>query len=135
MANSLYVLSLRDHRLQSTTGHCVQIKAQKPTRIPEALRYEAYAIGCVECDSQGRIGRRDGDEPDAPPAPKTGPTLKEVLTQIYIDGEVENLDTYGMPKVAYVNDLLGDDQPKANKEKIIRVWTLVQQEQQLVEPD
>jgi len=57
------MISLRDMRLSNTTGHCVLVKAQTPTMIPDPLREDAIMAGMIDSDEPLPVHETDdGDD-------------------------------------------------------------------------
>ncbi len=96
------MISLRDVRLSSTSGHCVLVKANTPTFIPALLREDAIIAGMVGTNEL--IPGTTADEvaepapttavptPVAPPIPAVTPVAPAAPVDIKPDPVVEAPD-------------------------------------------
>ena len=105
------IISLKDVRLASTTGHIILVKARKPTRIPDQLYLEAHKNGCIDYDpklAQAFVeamaaAANEGDEKAA--FDPSG-LIKESVRKVMIFGDKKTLTKDGIPKVTAVRSAL-----------------------------
>lgn len=110
-----HYLSLRDLRIASTTGHVVTIKANEPTFIPEPVRTEAEALGCVPVDQIKEAPKVEVELSDDARRAK----LLEAIDILATTGNEKDFTVDGRPRARAVLDAAG---VKATTEEIQDVW-------------
>jgi hypothetical protein len=104
------IISLRDVRLATTTGHVALIKARIPTEIPEALWLEAARNGCVDYSAEmvkafaealKDIAGSDEDQVFDP-----AQQVREAVRNVMLFGKDDHFTAQGVPKVMAVRAAL-----------------------------
>ncbi len=102
------MLSLRNFRLASITGHVALFTANEPMDVPDALVQEAMAAGCVPVNADDipfyeDVGRAQvefqGDIRRS--------TIYLAVQSVMVGNEIKNFDGGGVPKHDLISDRLG----------------------------
>lgn len=110
------VISLKDVRLASTSGHIIPLEARVPTEIPEPLFLEASKQGCIDYNAQTiqtlkeTLAALESDE-EIQSLSDPRNIIKEAVKTVMIFGTPEAFTAEGVPKVLAVKASIESDSP------------------------
>jgi hypothetical protein len=123
--NQTEVVSLRNFRLASTTGHVVVFAAGEPKLIPNAILAEAMEKGCVPSDSLdvGVLERIHGNS--ARSRVEFRGDLRESIIALFLQdfiaaNNIKDFDAAGEVKHSVLSEALGFDVHHEEAQKIFR---------------
>lgn len=123
--NQTEVVSLRNFRLASTTGHVVIFQAGEPKLIPNNILAEAMEKGCVPSDSldTGVLERLHGNSARA--RVEFRGNLRESIVALFLQdfiaaNNVKDFDAAGEVKHQVLSEALGFDVHHEEAQKIFR---------------
>lgn len=93
-----HVLSLRDLRLASTTGHVINIPANTPTEIPAELLTEAYRFGCISVDPETQETQPDVEVKEPGDPLDREAHVREAIKKVIAAGDPQDIKRDGVPK-------------------------------------
>lgn len=123
------VKSLRDVRIASLTGHIALIKANTPTRIPDAILEEALMQGCVPTDETPVL--KQEQEPEEPSPQDDGMTFEMALDSALIalinQDDDEDFTKDGRPKVLSAEREMPEGFKRPTTSEIVQRFELLQE--------
>lgn len=122
---SVEILSLRTFTLNSTKGHCVQIVAKVPTKIPRLLIPEAVAAGCILTDAKEGEDAFDGAEGGIKVgyAQDVRKSLLYIATRRIVEAnDPDDFDGGGNPSVEALKAIVGFTVTKKEAQSIYRAY-------------
>jgi len=123
--NQTEVVSLRNFRLASTTGHCVVFEAGKPTLIPNSILAEAMEKGCATTDTldANLIERIHGNSARSRVQFSGG--LRDSIIALFLQdfiaaNNIKDFDAAGEVKHQVLSEAVGFDVHHEESQKIFR---------------
>lgn len=129
------VRSLRDLHLSNTSGHSVNIPANTPTPIPDALWEDAMLAGCIKDGAEEEVAAPApaAVEPPAGDDDAAGAAdeVRNAVLRILARGSEEDLKRDGSPKLKAVQDEIPDGSPKPTATQVYETYAALQSDPSL----
>lgn len=120
------MISLRNFRLASTSGHIIQFEAKVPRNVPSAVVREALAAGCGFVDQADAESAAPDDDARVRAGFNAGlrrSLIYAILARVLKSNNPKEFDSGKMPKTEVVSKALGIE---LGKDELKNAWQALQ---------